>query len=198
MRLVLASASPRRHALLADAGFVFDVAAAKADERRHPDESPAQYVERIALEKARLIAAAHPDAVVLGADTEVVLDGTVFGKPADRADAARMLKLLSGRAHDVLTAFAIVGGGREFATVVGARVWFRPLGDPEILTYVATAEPFDKAGAYAIQGRASAFVERVEGAEATVVGLPVGEVVEALQRFGVTPDRSTRGQGIPG
>jgi len=187
MRLVLASASPRRRALLSDAGFVFDVAVAKADEHRQPDESPAQYVERIALEKARLIAAAYPGAVVLGADTEVVLDDVVFGKPVDRADAARMLKLLSGRAHEVLTAFAIVGCGRESAAVVGAQVWFRPLSDPEILGYVATAEPFDKAGAYAIQGRAAAFVERVEGAEATVIGLPVVEVVEALRRFGLTP-----------
>ena len=187
MRLVLASASPRRRALLADAGFVFDVVAAHADERRHVGELPARYVERIALEKARLVSEAHADAVVLGADTEVVLDDVVFGKPADRDDATRMLQLLSGRAHDVLSAFAIVSRRRQFTKVVGARVWFRPLNEAEILAYVSTPEPFDKAGAYAIQGHASGFVERVDGKEATVVGLPVAEVLEALRRFGVEP-----------
>ena len=192
MPLVLASASPRRRDLLTEAGFVFDVIPAEADERRREQESAAQYVQRVAVEKARIVASSHPAAVVLAADTEVVLDDTVFGKPADRADAARMLRLLEGRAHDVLTAFAIVGAGREYTALVGARVWFRPLTDADILGYVGTPEPFDKAGAYAIQGRARGFIDRIEGAEATVVGLPVAEVAEALQRFGVTPLAANR------
>ncbi len=181
-RLVLASASPRRADLLRAAGLTFDVVPADIDEDVRAGEDPAGYVERLAREKAALVAGRHPEAFVLAADTTVVVDGTILGKPADADDARRMLRLLSGRPHQVLTGVAMTGPGRfERAAVARTRVTFAPLTDDEISWYAATGEPLDKAGAYAVQGLASRFVARIEGSHPNVVGLPV-EVVYAWCR----------------
>ena len=184
MHLVLASASPRRRALLEAAGIACTVDVVAVDERRRAGESPPAYVERLALEKAERVAARHPDRLVLGADTAVVVDDLVLGKPVDDADAVRMLRLLAGRAHEVLTGFAIIGRGQRVSAVEQTTVWFSSLTEPEIASYVASGEPRDKAGAYAIQGLASAFVPRIAGSYANVVGLPVAAVSDALRRLG--------------
>lgn len=178
---MLASASPRRAALLREAGFGFVVDAADVDESLHAGEAPEQYVRRLAIEKARAVARRHPGARVLGADTTVVVDGEVLGKPADAADAARMIARLAGRRHLVHTGVAIACDGDVTADVGTTAVWFAPLSAADIAAYVATGEPMDKAGAYGIQGAASRFVTRIEGALDTVIGLPV-DLVRALLR----------------
>lgn len=137
------------------------------------DETPAAYVLRVAREKAEAIAARHPERVVVGADTEVVVDGAVLGKPADGHDAARMLHLLSGRSHEVLTGIAVVASGQTHAAVERTVVWMRPLTTGDISAYIAGGEPTGKAGAYAIQGGAARFIDRIEGRHDNVVGLPV-------------------------
>ncbi len=182
VRLILASASPRRRELLAAAGYEFDVEVAAIDERRTDDEAPDAYVDRMARLKAACVAAAHPDRLVLGADTVVVADGDVLGKPADSADAARMLRRLNGRAHDVFTGVAIVRGAEQWARVERTRVWMAPLSEADLGWYVASGEPLDKAGAYGIQGLASRFISRIDGAYGTVVGLPVATVAALLGR----------------
>lgn len=171
LTLILASASPRRRELLASIGFRPQVRPAHLDETRLPAEPPDQFVLRLARAKARCIA--DPDAVVLGADTVVVLDGDVLGKPADDADATNMLARLAGRDHQVLTGLCLRRGLRELARVEATRVWFSPLTHADIAEYVATGEPRDKAGAYAIQGHAARFIPRIEGSYSNVVGLPL-------------------------
>lgn len=173
MRLVLASGSPRRADLLRAAGFEFVVRPALVDESRLPGEHPEDYVRRLAATKAAAIASAGERDVVVGADTIVLLDGDILGKPADDDDAAGMLARLSGRTHEVLTGVAVQRGVASLVGVERAQVRFAPIDADEIAWYVATGEPRDKAGAYGIQGLASRFVERIEGSYATVVGLPV-------------------------
>ena len=190
MALVLASASPRRADLLRAAGFLFDVRPVDVDERRLTDEAPAAYVLRVALAKAEAAAARSPGNIVLAADTTVAVANldddagsrppVVLGKPADEADATRMLRLLSGRVHEVLTGVVITFGDRAFQCVEVTRVWFAPLTETDIAWYVGSGEPLDKAGGYAIQGRASRFVQRIDGSYSNVVGLPVARVSEAL------------------
>ena len=180
--LTLASASPRRRELLAQLGLAFDVRPAEVDETPRPGEDARAYVLRVAGEKARAVDAAG---VVLGADTSVVLDGRILGKPCDAAEATAMLRALSGRAHQVLTAVCARGGGREESTVVTSGVELTPLSERQIAWYVASGEPFDKAGAYAVQGLAGAFVAAVRGSVSNVVGLPVAETLALLERFGV-------------
>jgi septum formation protein len=177
VRLILASASPRRAELLSSAGFEFEVVPAEVDETPHEGEAPEAYTLRVAREKARHVARRRPgpDAVVLAADTEVVVDGRILGKPADPDDARRMLRLLSGETHDVLTAVVVVGI-RESAEVVTSRVRFTPLTERDIDWYVGTGEPMGKAGGYAIQGRGARFIDRIEGSWSNVVGLPVATV----------------------
>jgi septum formation protein len=177
--VILASASPRRREILRRAGIAFRARPAQVDERRKRGEQPADYAVRIA--RAKAAAAARPGEMVLGADTIVVVGGRILGKPRDKREAARMLRLLSGRAHRVLTGICLLRDGRVRAEVVSTRVWFRRLSDAEIAAYVATGEPLDKAGAYAIQGRASKFVERIEGCYFNVMGLPVARVWRLLQ-----------------
>jgi nucleoside triphosphate pyrophosphatase len=185
--LVLASGSPRRRELLSSAGFAFDVSAVEVDERRTNGEAPAAYVERLARAKARAAAAQQePDTAVLGADTVVVVDDEVLGKPRDAADATRMLRLLSGRAHEVLTGVAVIGQGGTVSRVERTTVWFAPLSERDIAWYVASGEPMDKAGAYAIQALASRFIPRIEGSYTNVVGLPVTTVVELLEKAGLS------------
>ncbi|MBI3264333.1 MAG: septum formation inhibitor Maf [Acidobacteria bacterium] len=183
-RLVLASASPRRAELLSAAGFVFDVVPAAIDETLRAGESAADHVTRLAAEKARTVDSAD-SRPVLGADTEVVIDGRELGKPRDREDAARMLRLLSGRTHQVLTGVAICLGERLVTECVISTVTVAPLSASEIEWYVATGEPLDKAGAYAVQGRASRFIARIEGSYSNVVGLPIETVYRLLKRLGL-------------
>jgi septum formation protein len=186
MRLVLASGSPRRRELLSAAGFTFDVRSVDVDERREDGEPAAAYVERLARAKAQAAAGRDPDRAVIGADTVVVVDDDVLGKPRDGSDATRMLRLLSGRAHDVLTGVAVVWRGRTTSHVERTTVWFAPLSEGDIAWYVGSGEPMDKAGAYAIQSLASRFIPRIEGSYSNVVGLPVASVVELLRRAGLS------------
>ena len=183
MRLVLASASPRRRELLESAGLDFDVEPVDLDESRRLGEAPRAYVERLAREKAEAIARRRPDAIVLGADTAVVVDDAVLGKPLDAADAARMLRVLSGRAHEVMTGVAVVSGGLTVSRVARTIVWFATLAPEAIVAYIASGEPADKAGAYAIQGGAATFVTRTEGSYSNVVGLPMDVVADLLAPF---------------
>jgi septum formation protein len=184
VRLILASASPRRADLLAAAGFAFDVMPVEIDERVLASERPAEYVSRLALAKAREVARRNPGTPVLGADTAVVVDDRILGKPADAADAAEMLRILSGRTHEVLTGVAICLDGREARDVACTRVRFLQLAPAEIAWYVASGEPYDKAGAYAVQGLASRFVESIDGSYSNVVGLPVATAYRLLQQIG--------------
>jgi len=179
--LILASGSPRRRELLAAAGIAFDVVPADLAETRAPGESAHDYVRRLAIEKAAHAASRHPGRLVLGADTAVVVDDDVLGKPVDAADASRMLRQLSGRAHDVLTGVALASGRKVEADVGRTVVWVDPLSDADIAAYIATGEPMDKAGAYGIQGWASRFIPRIDGSYGTVVGLPM-TIVMALLR----------------
>lgn len=184
--LVLASTSPRRKVLLETLGLAFEVWEAALDERLSPGEGPALAVARLAVAKAEAGARAHPGAAVLGADTLVALGERPLGKPQDAADARAMLRLLSGRVHQVWTAVALARLGHEtLQRTARSEVTFRDISDLEILTYVDTGEPLDKAGAYAIQGRAAAFVTQLAGARDTVVGLPLAETCELLRAVGI-------------
>lgn len=168
--------------MLTAAGIPFEVLAADIDETPHPHETPAAYVERLAIDKARAVLALRPGARVLGADTSVTIDGEILGKPMDTADAARMLRKLSGRPHEVLTGVAVVSAAGIRSDVAITRVWFNAMTDEDISWYVGTAEPMDRAGAYAIQGLASRFIPRIEGSYSNVVGLPVALVSSILMR----------------
>jgi len=183
-RLVLASASPRRAALLREAGWAFEVAPVDLDETLRPGETAEAYVDRLAQAKAAAAASKDPDAVVLGADTTVVVQGQVLGKPRDSADAARMLRLLSGRTHDVLTGICLRKDLRSLVHVESSRVRIAALSDAEIEWYIGTGEPFDKAGGYAVQGLASRFIEAIEGSYSNVVGLPVASFNSLLKQLG--------------
>jgi septum formation protein len=185
MRLLLASASPRRAELLSGAGFEFDIEPAHVDESIAPGEQPEAYVQRVARAKAAAVAAQAHGRIVLAADTIVVIDGKALGKPLGRSDAERMLRLLSGRRHDVLTGVALLngatGGGSPLVAVETTTVEFTQLSDNDIEWYVASGECTDKAGAYAIQGLASRFVRRIEGSYSNVVGLPIALVSTMLK-----------------
>ncbi len=183
MTIILASASPRRADLLRAAGLEFTVRVADIDETQLPDESPRDYVTRLARQKAQAVA--RPDETVLGADTTVVFKtqggNEIAGKPVDAEDARRMLRLLSGQWHEVLTAVALTNNDSVVSEVAVTRVRFAAMTEAEIDWYVETGEPFDKAGAYGIQGFASRFVEAIEGNYANVVGLPVQAVYRLLR-----------------
>jgi septum formation protein len=184
--IVLASASPRRSELLESAGIGFRVAPADICEDPLPDEDPVDHVLRLAEEKARAAAAVTEGRFFLGADTIVLCDGEIMGKPKDHADAKRMLKKLSGVPHEVVTGFAVFDRERKGAICesVRTKVYFKMLRDEEIAAYIATGCPFDKAGGYAIQGGAAHMVQKIEGSYTNVVGLPLCEVVETLRRMG--------------
>jgi septum formation protein len=178
--LVLASQSPRRAEILRQAGIPFLVRSAPVDETPLPDESPEDYVQRLAEAKASAVSAA-PDETVLGADTTVVVGGEMLAKPLDAADARRMLTLLAGRQHQVLTGICLRRAAGIVRDCVSTSVWFAPMTASEIDDYVASGEPMDKAGAYAIQGLASKFIERIDGCYFNVVGLPVALVYQHLR-----------------
>jgi septum formation protein len=186
-RLFLASQSPRRAELLRQLGVAFEPITVDVPEQRQPGEPPEDYVSRVAREKAGaglLQVAAVDGAVVLGADTEVVLGDEVFGKPADAAAAVAMLRRLSGRTHRVVSTLWCVSAAREEHAQCVSTVEFAPLDEAAIAAYVATGEPFGKAGAYAIQGRAAAFIRRLDGSYSGVMGLPLHETAQLLRRFG--------------
>jgi septum formation protein len=180
MDLVLASASPRRAELLKSAGFQFTVLPAAIDETALPEERPEEHVRRLAREKAAAAAAVTPGATILGADTVVVVDDSILGKPGDLGDARRMLRLLAGRRHHVFTGVALWRLGAIRDAVEVTAVEFAPMTAEEIDWYVASGEPLGKAGAYAIQGLASRFVSRIEGSYSNVVGLPIAVVHRLL------------------
>ena len=184
-RVVLASSSPRRRQLLNLIGIAHDVRPANIDESPRPREVPRRHAERLAREKASAVATRDPDLVTIGADTVVVINRTVLGKPADGDEAARMLALLSGREHLVITAVAVSRGKKLRSAIEEVRVKFRRLRDDEIRAYIATGEPMDKAGAYGIQGFGATIVERIEGDYFAVMGLPLVRLVGLLRDVGV-------------
>jgi septum formation protein len=186
--LYLASQSPRRRQLLEQLGVSFRVMDVDVPEQRLPDESPQAYVSRVARDKARAglaLVRDDADAIVLGADTEVVLGDEVFGKPRDAADAVSMLRRLSGRSHTVMSVLWLVGAVAESDAVSLSTVRFAALQEAAITDYVATGEPFGKAGAYAIQGRGAVMIEHLEGSYSGVMGLPLFETAQLLRRSGV-------------
>jgi septum formation protein len=188
--LVLASASPRRSELLTQAGFTFAVHPAHIAEDLQPGEEPVAYVTRLAREKAehiyrQLVPTMGPRLVVLGADTTVTLDNHILGKPEDATDAARMLALLSGRDHQVITGVAVVTAEGASVAAEVTRVWFDSPTEAEIASYIASGEPMDKAGAYGIQGRAARWIPRVEGCYFNVMGLPIARVARMLTAAGM-------------
>jgi septum formation protein len=185
--VVLASASPRRHELLARLGVQFEVVPADLDETPHPGEAAPGYVERLAREKAAAVTGRVGErGVVIAADTTVELDGRILGKPADDAEAAEMLRSLSGRTHRVYTGLAVRPvGGEPVSTVVTTEVTMTTIDDGLLAWYVATGEPMDKAGAYALQGAGGVLVASVRGSVSNVVGLPLAELVDLAQRAGV-------------
>jgi len=186
-QLILASASPRRAELLTSAGFGFDVSPAEVDEAPHAEEAASDYVIRVARDKARQVAAARRGtaAVVLAADTAVVTESRIMGKPRSDEDAASMLTTLSGSVHQVLTGVVVRTDSRELVELVATRVHFLPLSSAEISWYVATGEPRGKAGAYAIQGHAARFIDWIDGSWSNVVGLPLSTVNRMLKEVGV-------------
>ncbi len=187
MKLILASSSPRRAEILANAGLPFSVLSSAVDESPYPGEAPAALVQRLANAKADLVTArAVGPAIILAADTVVVLDDKILGKPSSVEDARHMLQQLSGRTHSVLTGVALVrlpdGERRQF--IESTLVHFRPITDEELSSYLATEEPYDKAGAYAIQGQAGRYIPRIEGCYFNVVGLPLSRVLTELKGLG--------------
>lgn len=188
IKVILASASPRRRQLLGAAGIDFAVIESLVPEQHVAGELPRDYALRMARDKARVVSARFLDAIVIGADTIVVCESQILEKPADAADARRMLAMLSGRTHTVITAFALARAGQMLeSSPVESRVTFRKLAEAEIQNYIATDEPFDKAGAYGIQGIGGGFIAHVEGSRDNVMGLPTARVVAALARYGVQP-----------
>ena len=191
MKLILASASPRRAEILRNAGIQFEICSRDVDESRLDNESPGDYVCRLALAKAVSAAERNPnldaDALIIGADTVVVVGSAILGKPASSDDAKRMLRSISGRVHEVRTGLALLetSGMRQRVVQEITRVHFAHLGDQEIEGYIATREPFDKAGAYAIQGRGGRYVTRIEGCYFNVMGLPLARLWTLLREFGL-------------
>jgi septum formation protein len=183
--LVLASASPRRRELLRNAHIPFEVEPADINEDLLPNEPAKAYAERLARGKAQAIARMRPNTPVLGADTVVVVNNQILGKPADPADAARMLHLLSGRTHEVVTGVCLAANGNDSVASEITSVTMSEISEQEIAAYISTGEPMDKAGAYAIQGIASRWIPRIEGDYSNVVGLPVARVYRMLQQAGV-------------
>ncbi|MGK7344820.1 MAG: Maf family protein [Candidatus Nitrospinota bacterium M3_3B_026] len=191
MRLVLASSSPRRARLLKEAGFSFDIAPSSAPEDINPSLGPGKNARLIAIRKAGDVAASRPDDAVLAADTMVVVDGRILGKPVDENDARRMLKKLSGREHKVITGVAVICPARreEWSHVEVSRVRFRKVPEKAVEEYVESGEPMDKAGGYAIQGGAGEWIEGYEGSLTNIIGLPMEPLLEELERLGFETSR---------
>ncbi|SRR6266566_1689687 len=184
MRIVLASASPRRQELLRNAGIDFVVQPANIEEVRLAGETATRFAQRMAREKAQAVRKSHPEEWILAADTVVVVEDEVLGKPADERDASRMLRLLGGREHQVITGVCLLGADFEDVRSESTAVYFSMMTDAEIQDYIATPEPMDKAGAYAIQGIASRWISKIEGDYSNVVGLPVDLIWRMLREHG--------------
>lgn len=182
---ILASGSPRRKELLNQIGASFTVMTSNAAEENGDAREPEKLAVRNAAAKAKAVAAEHPELPVLGADTVVSLAGHTYGKPKDKADACRMLKELAGRTHEVSTGMALVKDGKVYTDVTTTKVTFAAMTAAEIAQYAETGEPLDKAGAYAVQGRAAVFIERLEGSYSNVVGLPLHALAELAGKAGV-------------
>ena len=185
-KLILASASPRRKELLENLGYVFQTIPADIDETISDTKSPEDIVKELALQKATYVAnSVNYPAIIIGSDTIVVVDNTILGKPENNEDAYNMLKMLSGRAHQVISGIAIIDNksNKNIVDSVSSDVYFRTLSIEEITSYVKTGEPMDKAGAYAIQGLASTFIEKINGCYNNIVGLPIFKVTQALKEF---------------
>jgi len=185
IRVILASQSPRRRELLTLVGITHEVQPADIDETYLAGEKPAPHAERLARGKCAVVAAREPDALVIGSDTIVVVDGDVLGKPANAGEAAHMLRRLSGRSHLVVTAVAVAWRGETRSAVEEVNVTFHSLSDDDIAAYIATREPMDKAGAYGIQGYGATIVERVDGDYFAVMGLPLQLLVRVLRELGI-------------
>ena len=183
--IILASQSPRRAELLTQMGLDFRLQPAQIDETVHADERAADYVERVATAKAQAVQLEFPGLPVLGSDTAVVRDQTILGKPAARDDAIRMLLSLSGRPHEVLTGVTLATSDATRYRLSVSRVFFRDISEQEAAAYWATGEPADKAGGYAVQGLAAAFIERIEGSYSGIMGLPLFETMQLLNGIGV-------------
>ena len=181
-KLVLASGSPRRAEILNSVGWEFTTHVADIDESEHTGETPEDYVVRLAREKAEAVAVNFPDEIVLGADTTVVINGQITGKPIDLDDAVRMLTMLSGNWHEVLTGVAVVRNGKTQSDIQRTRVKFAPMSDAEIAFLAERGDPLDKAGAYAVQAQAALFIEGIEGDYWNVVGLPVRLVYDLVMK----------------
>ena len=182
--LILASRSPRRRELLSYITENFEIIPARGEEKADKALPPAEYVMRLAADKASEVAAEHPDDTVIGSDTVVCVDGQLLGKPADKADAVRMLKLLSGREHSVFTGVCVIREGKEHIFVHETKVVFYPLSDREIEEYAESGEPMDKAGAYGIQGRGALLAEKIDGDYYSVMGLPIAALARVLRDIG--------------
>ncbi|MDO4815122.1 MAG: Maf family protein [Bacillota bacterium] len=186
MKVVLASGSPRRKELLEMLGLEFDICPARGEEKAEPGLAPGELVKALSLAKAKEVASAYPgDTVVIAADTIVWAEGEVLGKPSDKADALRMLNMLSGKAHSVFTGICVIRGDTVLAEAEETEVHFRKLDEAEIEAYVETGEPMDKAGAYGIQGKASVLIEGIKGDYFNVMGLPLCRLGEILKTIGV-------------
>jgi len=192
-KLILASTSPRRVELLKSAGLAFDIVRPDADEKLHAGETPVEFAVRTAREKAESVNA-PPGTIVLGADTVVAAEGHILGKPVDAEDAKAMLRLLSGKMHEVITGVCLRSAEKTVCFHVATAVLFRELSEEEIVTYVATGDPLDKAGAYAIQNGAAGMVRRIDGSYSNVVGLPLCEVIEALSGFAAVKSQMSESQ----
>lgn len=192
-KLILASTSPRRAELLAGAGIDFEVQSPCADETPHTGETPANYAVRTAREKSESVAVPE-NGIVLGSDTVVAVEDRILGKPADDGDAKAMLRLLSGKRHEVITGVCLRSAEKTVCFHVTTSVWFRDLSEEDIAAYIATGDPLDKAGAYAIQGGAASMVRRIDGSCSNVIGLPLCEVIETLGGFAAVKSRMSESQ----
>ena len=188
MRLILASSSPRRRELLIQIGLTFDIIPAHIDETRRASEDPTAYVQRLALEKAQTIHAMHPSVFVLGADTTVEIDGHALEKPADSADAERMLRALSDRAHHVHTGLTLLSPDGQRTHLETTSVTFSVIDNAELQHYLDSGEPYDKAGAYGIQGYAARWIPRIDGDYFNVMGLPLAATVRLLKELSYSSD----------
>jgi septum formation protein len=184
-QIILASKSPRRKQILQQVGLEFTIAVSDFDETQIKFKTPEDLVEKLSFEKAKVIAVKNPNAIIIGADTTVIYKNEIIGKPTSKQDAIRILKLLSGNIHEVVTGFTVISGNKSITKHVTSKVKFKKLSEAEIKAYVLTGEPMDKAGGYGIQDKGGLFVEDIQGDYFNVVGLPIFAVSEVLKQFGV-------------